>query len=428
MKKILFFVLMVCFVLGTQAQTTIQVSGTVRDALTHEELIGVTVLAVETGAGTVTDIDGNFELSVPVNSTLRVSYVGYSVQEIVVAGQTVLEINLQPETQLMDELVVVGYSAEKKSTLTGAVAPVNLDDMERRRVADLRQALQGQVAGVQVTQSTGAPGDEINIRIRGEGTIGNNNPLYVVDGVPTRELAFLNPSDIESMTVLKDASAAAIYGSRASAGVIVITTKRGTSGKSSFEINYYGGIQHAANLPKMLNSEQYINVVEKAWNNAGYTGTNPYTADKRRSDFANTNWLNELFEPGYSQNIQISASGGNDKLHYLLSAGYTGQDGIVVYDNDKYKRFNFRTNISSQLAERIRLGTNMQLSYAIQDKLSSKGDAPGIIRHALLRPPVIPVYKSPGDPTYSERDPFTDLPFYVHNNRDAGGFESDKYE
>ncbi|OJV88658.1 MAG: SusC/RagA family TonB-linked outer membrane protein [Bacteroidia bacterium 44-10] len=419
---------MVCFALRMQAQTTMYVSGTVRDAVTNEELIGVTVLVVETGAGTVTDIDGNFELSVPVNSTLRVSYVGYAIQEIAVTGQTVLEINLQPETQLMDELVVVGYSAQKKSTLTGAVAPVNVDDMERRRVADLRQALQGQVAGVQVTQSTGAPGDEINIRIRGEGTIGNNNPLYVVDGVPTRELAFINPSDIESMTVLKDASAAAIYGSRASAGVIVITTKSGASGKTKFDINYYGGIQYAANLPKMLNSEQYINVIEKAWNNAGYTGTNPYTADRGRSDFANTNWLDELFETGFHHSIQMNASGGNEKLQYLLSAGYTGQNGIVVYDNDKYRRFNFRTNISTQLTERIKMGTNMQLSYAIQDKLSSKGDAPGIIRHALLRPPVIPVYKSPEDPTYSEKDPFTDLPFYVHNNRDAGGWESDKYE
>ena len=428
MKKALFFVIVVCSVLGLQAQTTIHVSGIVKDALTNEELIGVTVLVVETGAGTVTDTNGNFELTVPVNNTLRISYVGYSNKEVLITNQTWLEINLQPETQLIDELVVVGYSAQKKSTLTGAVAPVNVDDMERRRVGDVRQALQGQVAGVQVTQSTGAPGDEIDIRIRGEGTIGNNNPLYIVDGVPTRELAFINPSDIASMTVLKDASAAAIYGSRASAGVIVITTKNGAAGKTVFELNYYGGIQHATNLPKMLNSEQYINVVEKAWNNAGYAGTNPYTGDRGRSDFANTDWLDELFEPGYSRNIQMTASGGSDKLQYLLSVGYISQDGIVVYDNDKYKRFNFRANINTNLTDRIKVGTNMQLSYAIQDKLSSKGDAPGIIRHALLRPPVIPVFKSPDDPTYSERDPFTDLPFYVHNNRDTGGWESDKYE
>ncbi len=428
MKKALFLVMMVCLASGLHAQTTVHVKGSVKDAVTNEELVGVTLLVVETGTGTVSDINGNFEVAVPINNTLRISYVGYSNQEIVITNQTELEIALQPETQLMDELVVVGYSVQKKSTLTGAVAPVNVDDMGRRRVADVRQALQGQVAGVQVTQSTGAPGDEINIRIRGEGTIGNNNPLYVIDGVPTRELAFINPSDIASMTVLKDASAAAIYGSRASAGVIVITTKSGVAGKTNFEINYYGGIHYATNLPTMLNSEQYMNVVEKAWNNAGYSGTNPYTGDKGRSDFADTDWLGELFEPGYSQNIQMTASGGSDKLQYLLSAGYVSQDGIVVYDNDKYSRFNFRTNINAYLTERIKVGTNMQLSYAIQDKLSSKGDAPGIIRHAMLRPPVIPVYKSSDDPTYSERNPFTDLPFYKHNNRDTGGWESDKYE
>lgn len=156
----------------------------------------------------------------------------------------------------------------------------------------------------------------------------------------------------------------------------------------------------------MLNSVQYMNVVEKAWNNAGYSGTNPYTADKGRSDFANTDWLDELFEPGYTNNIQMTASGGSDKLQYLLSVGYVTQDGIVVYDNDKYNRFNFRTNINANLTERIKVGTNMQLSYAIQDKLSSKGDTPGIIRHALLRPPVISVFKSPNDPTYSEKKPF----------------------
>jgi TonB-linked SusC/RagA family outer membrane protein len=178
----------------------------------------------------------------------------------------------------------------------------------------------------------------------------------------------------------------------------------------------------------MLNATQYMNVVEKAWHNAGYSGTNPYTGDKGRSDFVNTDWLDEVFEPGYAQNIQMTASGGSDQLQYLLSAGYVNQNGIVVYDNDKYQRFNFRTNINAKLSKRISVGTNMQLSYAVQDKLSSKGDAPGIIRHAMLRPPVIAVFKSPDDPTYSERDPFTDLPFYLHNNRDTGGWESDKYE
>ncbi|MEN6456803.1 MAG: TonB-dependent receptor [Prolixibacteraceae bacterium] len=406
----------------------VTITGTVYD----EEggtLPGVSVVVPETSIGTITDTEGHYSLRVPnATASLTFSFVGFQSVTVPLEGKTTLNVTLKSGTEEISEVLVVGYSTQKKSTLTGAVSPVNVDDMSKRRVAELSQALQGQVAGVQVTQSTGAPGDEINIRIRGEGTIGNNNPLYIVDGVPTRELTFLNPSDIRSMTVLKDASAAAIYGSRASAGVIIITTKSGKAGKSSFELNYFRGVQQAVNLPEMLNAAQYMDVVEKAWNNAGYSGTNPYKADKGRSDFADTDWLDEVFETGYSQNVQLTASGGSDKLQYLLSAGFYDQDGIVVYNNDKYKRYNFRTNINADLTDRLKIGTNLQLSYAIQDKLSSKGDTPGIIRHALLRPPVLSVYKSPDDPTWSERDPFTDLPFYVHNDRNSGGWESDKYE
>ncbi|GAH08636.1 unnamed protein product, partial [marine sediment metagenome] len=201
------------------------------------------------------------------------------------------------------------------------------------------QAMQGKIAGVQVTSSTGAPGDPIQIRIRGEGTIGNNNPLYVIDGIPSRDITFLNQADIKSMTILKDAAAAAIYGSRASGGVVLITTKSGAKGKTSFDVNYFTGIHSAINLPNMLNAEQYMNTVEKAWNNSDRTGTNPYTTDKGRSDFSDTDWLDELFEQGRSQNLQVSASGGSDKLQFLMSLGYYGQDGIVVFDNDKYQRF-----------------------------------------------------------------------------------------
>lgn len=406
----------------------VNITGTVYD----EEggtLPGVSVVVPETSIGTITDTEGRYSLRVPDTTVaLTFSFVGFQSVTVPLEGKTSLNVTLKSGTEEISEVLVVGYSTQKKSTLTGAVSPVNVDDMSKRRVAELSQALQGQVAGVQVTQSTGAPGDEINIRIRGEGTIGNNNPLYIVDGVPTRELTFLNPSDIQSMTVLKDASAAAIYGSRASAGVIIITTKSGKAGKSSFELNYFRGVQHAVNLPDLLNAAQYMDVVEKAWNNAGYSGTNPYTADKGRADFADTDWLDEVFEPGYSQNIQLTASGGSDKLQYLISAGFYDQNGIVVYNNDKYQRYNFRTNINADLTDRLKVGTNLQLSYAIQDKLSSKGDSPGIIRHALLRPPVLSVYKSPDDPTWSERDPFTDLPFYVHNDRNSGGWESDKYE
>ena len=321
----------------------------------------------------------------------------------------------------------MGYSAQKKSSLTGAIAPVNMDDMEKRRVATVSQALQGQVAGVQITQSTGAPGDDISMLIRGEGTIGNNSPLYIIDGVPSRTMTFLNPSDISSITVLKDASAAAVYGSRASGGVVVITTKEGEVGKGHLELNYYYGIQKVANLPRMLNTQQYMDVQEIAWNNAGYEGSNPYTIDKKRTDLADTDWLDELFTLGQTHNIQATMSGGSKGVNYLLSAGYISQDGIVVYDNDRYRRFSLRSNINAKYYDRLNIGANVQLTYSIQDKLNSKGDAPGIIRHAMLRPSVLSVYKDVNDPTYKANDPFTDLPFYKNNDRN-GGWESSKYE
>lgn len=422
-----FCLTMLCLFLfqGVIAQNKMLV-GTVVDEL-GETLIGVSVLNKTTGEGTITAIDGSFSLSGKQNDLIQFSYIGYASVDYVVKQEENIRVVLKEDTQNLEEVVVVGYSAQKKSSLTGAIAPVNMDDMEKRRVATVSQALQGQVAGVQITQSTGAPGDDISMLIRGEGTIGNNSPLYIIDGVPSRTMTFLNPSDISSITVLKDASAAAVYGSRASGGVVVITTKEGEVGKGHLELNYYYGIQKVANLPRMLNTQQYMDVQEIAWNNAGYEGSNPYTIDKKRTDFADTDWLDELFTLGQTHNIQATMSGGSKGVNYLLSAGYISQDGIVVYDNDRYRRFSLRSNINAKYYDRLNIGANVQLTYSIQDKLNSKGDAPGIIRHAMLRPSVLSVYKDVNDPTYKANDPFTDLPFYKNNDRN-GGWESSKYE
>lgn len=391
------------------------VGGVVSDA--NGVLPGANVVIKGTTLGVATDFDGNYTLTnVDAKAVLVFSMVGYTTKEISIDGKSIINVLLSEDAQALDEIVLVGYSSRKKSTLTGAVSVVDMADLEKTRVTNVAQALQGQVAGVQVTSSTGAPGDPIEVHIRGEGTIGNNNPLYVVDGIPSRDISFLNQADIKTMTVLKDASAAAIYGSRASGGVVLITTKSGAKGKTSFDVNYYTGIHNASNLPNMLNAEQYMNTVEKAWNNSDRSGTNPYTADKGRADFSDTDWLDELFEPGRSQSLQFTANGGSDKVQFLMSLGYYGQDGIVIFDNDKYQKLNYRTNINADLTDRFKIGTNLQLSYATQDRLSSKGDAPGIIRHALLRPPVLGVYKDVNDPTYSIGDPFTDLPFYVNND------------
>ncbi|HWE41306.1 MAG TPA: TonB-dependent receptor [Gemmatimonadaceae bacterium] len=400
-------------------QPTGTIAGQVVDSASRQPLAGVTIAVEGTRFGAASRDDGTFTIGgVPAGSyTVRARRIGYgsAAQTVVVESGTTVSISfaLDRRAAVLDEVVSVGYSSQRKSSISGAVSTVDADELAARRVPDVAQALQGQVAGVQVAQSTGAPGDEISIRIRGEGTIGNNSPLFIVDGVPTRDISFLNPSDVQSYSVLKDASAAAIYGSRASAGVIVITTRRGIAGRSSFDINVYTGVQQATNLPKMLNATQYMNKMEEAWNNSGYTGTNPYTAAKSRPDLANTNWLDELFTNGHSQSAQLAARGGSDRVRYLLSGGLYQQDGIVVFKNDAYKRLDFRTNIDAALTKRFNIGTNLLLSYAAQDKLSSKGDAPGIIRHALIRPPIIAVKKNPNDPTYSASDPYTDLPFFA---------------
>ena len=202
------------------------ITGIVSDS--KGSLPGATIILKGTTQGTTTDMNGYYTISgVSEESTLVFSFIGMKSQEVQVAGRTSINVTLLEDVTGIDEVILVGYTVRKKSTLTGAISTVDMTELERARVPNVAQAMQGQIAGVQVTSSSGAPGDPVQIRIRGEGTIGNNNPLYVIDGIPSRDIGFLNEADIKSMTVLKDAAAAAIYGSRASAGVVLITTKRG---------------------------------------------------------------------------------------------------------------------------------------------------------------------------------------------------------
>jgi len=417
------FIFFAMMQISVSAQSTsIKISGKIT-SVPGEPLQGVTVAEKNTSNSTTTDVNGSFAMTVQDNAVLVLTYVGFKTQEVPVAGKTQLSISMEPGENTLTDVVVVGYTSQKKASITGAVSTVDMQDLSKTRIPDVAQALQGQVAGVFVAANTGAPGDGIKVRIRGEGTLGNNEVLYVVDGVSTRDISFLNMSDVKSLTVLKDASATAIYGSRAAGGVVVITTNSGQKGKTNIVVDYFSGFHHAANLPKMLNADQYLTVKDIAWHNtAGNAAgaTSPYKADRSRTDLANTDWQDELFNTGKSKNLQVSASGGSEAVQYLLSAGYYGQDGIVVDDHDQYKRFNFRANINANISDRLKVGTNVLISYARQDKLSSSGDAPGVIRHALLRPPVIGVYKSPTDPTWSAANPYTDLPFYLNNNSNGG--------
>jgi TonB-linked SusC/RagA family outer membrane protein len=379
----------------------------------------VNVVVKGTSLSTSTDFDGNYSLNnISADAVLVFSYIGYNNREIAVNGQAVVNAKLEIDSQKLNEVIVVGYASQKKQSITGAVAQVNMDDISKTKVADVGQALQGQVAGVSVSASTGQPGDGLEIRIRGVGTLGNNEVLYVVDGVPTRDINFLNQSDIKSMNVLKDAAATAIYGSRSAGGVIVITTKSGLKGKSNINVEYYTGINNATNLPKLLNADQYLTVVDRAWHNTtGNSGISPYQKAKTDGSvngipLSDTDWLDQLFTTGKTTNFQLSASGGNENTQYLISGGYFDQNGIVVGDKDTYQRINFRTNVVSDLSDRLKVGTNIQITNSTKDRLASSGDDMGIIRYAMFRPAIFGVYKDVNDPTYSTENPYTDLPFY----------------
>ncbi|WP_240920157.1 SusC/RagA family TonB-linked outer membrane protein [Sphingobacterium chungjuense] len=387
-------------------------------------LANATVKNLQQSTATQSNAQGEFVLEGKPGQVFEIAYTGFATLSHTLTAEIELRITMNSSSQSVDEVVIMGYNSLRETNVSGAISRVDMAVAEKRRVQDVSQMLQGAVAGINVTQATGQPGDPIDIRVRGVGTIGNNSPLFVVDGIPTTNFSFINPNDIESMSVLKDASAASIYGSRAAAGVILVTTKKGVAGDARFDVNVFSGIQQATNLPKMMNTTQYLNTVEQAWANSNSSGTNPYTAEKQRTDLANTNWLDELFETGQTNSFQIGASGGSEKVTYRLATGYFSQNGILKFDNDKYQRLEFRSNVSAKLHDRVQVRSNLLLNHQERMVASSRGDAPGIIRHALLRPPVLGVYKDPSDPTYNADRPFTDLPFY----QGPGNFRSELYE
>src|SRR5688572_14278606 len=247
----------------------LKITGTVLSGDDQQPLIGVNVMVMGTQLGTVTDFNGVYTLEVPADAVLHFSYTGYVAQEIPVSGRTTIDVNLLSDTQLLEDVVVIGYTKEIKSNLSTSISTVKAENIEHLPLSGLDQALQGQAAGVQVTQTTGAPGDDIAVRIRGAGTLGSNNPLYVIDGVPTTgNINMFSIADIESIEILKDAASASIYGARSANGVIVITTKKGKKGAPVFNFDSYYGIQEANRLPDLLNTEEYLLIRNEAINNA----------------------------------------------------------------------------------------------------------------------------------------------------------------
>ena len=386
LTKRLVLILFTAVAVTTVTAQNMNVKGIVKDT-SGEPVIGATVIQKGTSQGVITDFDGRFSLNAPSNSTLLISYIGFTTQEVSVNGKNLISVTLEPESQTLSEVVVVGYGTMRKSDLTGAVGSLGAKEMEKSPVVSVGQAIQGKIAGLQVVDN-GKPGDNVAIKIRGLGSINNCDPLVVIDGVPTDlGLNSLNMADIERLDVLKDASATAIYGSRGANGVIMITTKKGKEGKGTLAFSANLSVQKATSIPDMLNASQYAALSNDMMRNAGYN-TNPDWTNPT-SIGNGTNWIDELLSTGYVQNYTISYSGGNDKSHYYVSGGFVDQDGIV--NNVNYRRFTFQENSDAQVLKWLKISNNLTVS--VDEKNQGTYD----IQNTLKALPIYPVKDANGD-------------------------------
>ncbi len=382
----------------------IKITGTVTDAQYGDPLIGVSVLVPGSSIGTVTDLDGRYSLTVrPTDKQLSFSYTGYTSLLVEINGRTEINVRLNEQTDLLREVVVVGYGTQKKSDLTGAVSSVRGADLTKIPSPSAEQALQGKVAGVQVSSASGAPGSVPVIRVRGVGTFNNASPIFVVDGVILDNISFLSAADIASMEVLKDASATAIYGSRGANGVIIITTKQGTQqgGKPGYAFSVEYGIQHLAKKIDLLSSREfgaYVNeITPGSYNNL--------------DALPNTDWQDLIFRDAALGNYQFSVSGASDRQQYYVGVGLFHQEGIIEKSN--FNRLTVKLNNTYKLSEKIRIGNNLTLA-PFQQK-----NAPNVTYAAYRAQPVIKPFNADG--SFAEvpgvGNPLADIAYTNNDNR-----------
>jgi TonB-dependent starch-binding outer membrane protein SusC len=379
--------------------------GIITSSEDNQPIIGAIIVEKGTNEGSASNENGIFEILVnSIPTTLIVSYIGFDAYEIIINDQSNVSIALLPASNLMNELLVVGYKSEIRSEIASSVSSIKSRELSKLVVTGLDQALQGQAAGVMVTQVTGFPGDDIAVRIRGAGTLGNNNPLYVIDGIPTTGgLNMFSISDIESMEVLKDAAAASIYGARAANGVVLITTKRGKSGKTIFNFETYRGIQQPVNLPNLLNAKQYLSIRNEAITNANTLRNQanqiPTYNEKILDTLQDNNWLDIMFKPASMQRYALSAKGGSENGSYYISGEYLSQEGI--FKGQKFEKFQLRLN-SDTGKGKFRVGNNVVLSHSDRKIINGSGDGYGPgnelsgIRYTLITAPVFKKYRADG--------------------------------
>lgn len=353
-------------------------------------------VSIKGGAGgTSTNEKGDFEIDIPENTSgiLVFSSVGMQSKEVNITGKTQVNVVLQQADVQQQEITIVAYGTQRKSQITAAMSSVKGSDLIKTQSVDLGSALQGMASGVTVTSPTGAPGTDAVVRIRGIGTLNNNNPLYIIDGIPVNSgLTTISPTDIESVEILKDASAASIYGARAANGVILVTTKTGKAGKNVITLDASVGFANPTNEPKMVNTAQYIQLQNEAFANDGNSNKN----NDNPSALPNTNWQDAIFQQGITQKYSLSFSGGTEKTRYYISGNTVDQKGTIV--SSSFKRYGVRTNVVSDVKPWLRIGENINITYDQTQSIGASGDGgrsgslPGVVRYALIRPNAIPVY------------------------------------
>jgi len=406
--KIFIFIILFCSSAGLMAQTH-TVTGVINDGSDGSTLPGVTVLEKGTFNGTTSDIDGKYSIRVSDSEgVLQFSFVGYRSVEVPIDGRSIINVTLEFEQTELEEVVVIGYGTQKKKVVTGAIASVSADEINRTSNLRAEQVMQGRTAGVQVTNLSGQPGEAPTVRIRGAGTTGNADPLYIVDGMAVTGIDYLNPGDIESMDVLKDAASAAIYGARAANGVVLITTKGGSAGKMNVTYSFYQGIQNPYKKLNMLDAEQYRMLMNEGARNAGLT--EPF--DLNEIPAHNTNWQDHLFETNAPiSNHELSVSGGTEKSTYSSSISYYSQQGIIGGEKSQFDRLTARLNTRHQVNSKFSFGNNLSYTNIVRRGIESNQSFNGAYSSALNLDPLTPLYET--DPSKLEQPPYSNEPVVI---------------
>ena len=400
MKKSRFLMMLVALMVSATSFAQ-GIKGTVIDE-NGEPVIGATISDKNDAKNaTITDFDGNFTVNVKAGETIVVSYIGYETQEV--AAKNGMTIKLQPDNKVLDEVVVVGYGVQKKSSVTGAISQVKPEDMENRTISNAQQALQGKTSGVQIITSSAAPGSSPTVRVRGYSSNTSSNPLYVVDGVRLSDISGIDPSTIASMEILKDAASAAIYGAEAGNGVVLITTKKGKAGQGKIAYDFQWTDESLARIPELLSAQEYMQYM---------TEGNLFTQDYMNANWdgkTNTKWTDVAFNHGHMQKHNLSFTGGNDRGNYYLALSYLNNDGIVKGDADVYKRLTATVNGEYKIKDWLKVGTTNQVEKYNVRSVSSNSEYGSLLTAVLMMDPLTP-------DTYDSNN----LPSHIQNALETG--------